>query len=65
MINWLRSPLTAEWASASAVVVVSALVGDHAREGMNLAQWAGGVSAMLGAVSWAVMVRIWKEETAA
>ena len=62
MLNWLRSPLVAEWASASAVVLVSAMVGDHARAGMNSVQWAGGVAAMLGDLSWAVIVRVWKDQ---
>jgi hypothetical protein len=65
MLNLLRSSLVAEWASASTVVLVSAVVGAHARDGMSTLQWAGGVAAILGAVGWAVIVRVWREETAA
>jgi hypothetical protein len=65
MLNLLRSPLVAEWASASAVVLVSALVGNQARDGMSPVQWAGGLAAILGAIGWAVIVRVWREETAA
>lgn len=61
MLNMMRSPVIAEWVSASAVVLVSAIVGDHARTGMNSVQWAGGAAAMLAAISWAVMVRVWKD----
>ena len=63
MINWLRSPAAAEWASASAVVVVSAIVGDYARDGMNLIQWTGAAAAILGAIGWAAMVRAWRRTT--
>jgi hypothetical protein len=59
----IRSPIAAEWVSTSAVVVVSAVVGDYAREGMNLVQWAGGVAAILGSIGWAVMVRTWRRTT--
>jgi hypothetical protein len=61
MINWLRSSPAAEWASASAVVVVGAVVGDYARDGMNLVQWTGGAAAILGSIAWAVMVRVWRQ----
>jgi hypothetical protein len=63
MINWLRSSPAAEWASASAVVVVSAIVGDYARDGMNLVQWTGAGAAILGSIGWAVMVRAWRRTT--
>jgi hypothetical protein len=64
MFSAFKSPLAAEYASACAVVLVSAIVGNYARDGMNEIQWAGGLAAILGSIAWAVMVRVWKEETA-
>jgi hypothetical protein len=64
MLKLLKSPLVAEWISASAVVLVSAIVGSFARDGMTAAQWTGGITAIVAAITWAVMVRVWREETA-
>ena len=49
----------AEWGSAAMVFVVSALVGRFASEGMNMLQWAGALTAVLGSITLAVTVRVW------
>ena len=64
MFKAFKSPLVAEFASACAVVLVSAIVGAYAKEGMNSVQWLGGLASILGAIAWAVMVRVWKEAPA-
>ena len=51
-----------QWATAGLVFVISMMMGTYAAQGMNSVQWAGGVAAMLGAVSWAVIVRVWKDQ---
>jgi len=53
-----------DWASASLVVVCGGLAGHYAAEGMTAIQWAGAATAVLGSVTVAVAVRVWKPETA-
>jgi hypothetical protein len=48
-----------DWASIALVVMSGALAGHYASIGMNLVQWAGAVSAVLGSVTVAVAVRVW------
>ncbi len=49
----------AEWATVSLVILSGALSGHYASMGMNLVQWAGAATAVLGSVSLAVAVRVW------
>lgn len=58
MLNTLFSRTGAEWASAALVFVVSLMAGRYAAQGMELVQWAGAVTAVLGSVTVAVWVRI-------
>ncbi|MDO8910878.1 MAG: hypothetical protein Q8N10_18755 [Phenylobacterium sp.] len=58
MLNTLFSRAGAEWASAALVFVVSLMAGRHAAQGMEVIQWAGAVTAVLGSVTVAVWVRI-------
>lgn len=57
----LSSQDIAEWGSAALVFVCGALVGRHAADGMNTVQWAGAIVAVLGSITVAVAVRIWKQ----
>ena len=58
MLNTLFSRTGAEWASAALVFLVSLMAGRQAAQGMELIQWAGAVTAVLGSVTVAVWVRI-------
>jgi hypothetical protein len=58
MLNTLFSRAGAEWASALLVFVVSLMAGRYAAQGMELVQWAGAATAVLGSVTVAVWVRI-------
>lgn len=51
--------LLGEYLSAFSVVLVAALLGARAAEGMSLQQWVGGITAVTAAIAWAVMVRVW------
>jgi hypothetical protein len=59
MFKHVSLSLLNEYLSAFTVVIVGALLGARAAEGMSLEQWVGGISAMTGAIAWAVMVRAW------
>jgi hypothetical protein len=59
MFKHLTAIAGGEYTSAFAVVVVAALTGARAAEGMSALQWAGGAVAVAGAIAWAVIVRIW------
>jgi hypothetical protein len=48
-----------DWATAALVFLSGALTGHYAAEGMNLVQWAGAITAVLGSVTVAVAVRVW------
>lgn len=61
----LSSQDFAEWGSAALVFVCGALVGRHAAEGMNTVQWAGAIVAVLGSITVAVAVRVWKQPASA
>lgn len=50
----------AEWATTILVVICGAAAGHYASEGMNVLQWAGAVTAVLGSVTAAVAVRVWR-----
>lgn len=58
MLNTLFSRTGAEWGSAILVFVASLLAGRYAGQGMDLVQWAGAATAVLGSVTVAVWVRI-------
>ena len=58
MLNTLFSRTGAEWGSAVLVFLVSLMAGRYAAQGMDLVQWAGAVTAVLGSVTVAVWVRI-------
>lgn len=58
MLNTLFSRTGAEWASAALVFLVSLMAGRHAAQGMDVIQWAGAVTAVLGSVTVAVWVRL-------
>jgi hypothetical protein len=62
MFKMLFSREGAEWLSASFVIIAGGLAGHYASVGMNPVQWAGAVTAVLGAVTVAVSVRVWPEE---
>jgi uncharacterized membrane protein YeaQ/YmgE (transglycosylase-associated protein family) len=51
--------LTAERMSAGLVYLVGSIVGCYAARGMNPLQWAGAVTAVIGAILVAVIVRTW------
>lgn len=59
MLKTLVSPLAVEWSSAALVFVSGAVVGHQAQFGLSPAQWTGGVTAVLGSIVLAVMVRAW------
>jgi len=48
-----------DWGSAALVFLSGAMTGHYAASGMNLVQWAGAASAVLGSVTVAVAVRVW------
>jgi uncharacterized membrane protein YeaQ/YmgE (transglycosylase-associated protein family) len=50
---------TAERLSAGLVYLVGSIVGCYAAQGMNPLQWAGAVTAVIGSVLIAVIVRTW------
>lgn len=58
MLHTLFSRTGAEWGSAVLVFVVSLLVGRYAAQGMEMVQWAGAVTSVLGSVTVAVWIRI-------
>jgi len=55
----------AEWASVTLVILSGAMAGHYASMGMNLVQWAGAASAVLGSVTVAVAVRVWPAQARA
>jgi hypothetical protein len=59
MLKRVNAVAADEYTSAFAVVLVAAVTGARAAEGMSTLQWAGGGAAVLGAIAWAVIVRIW------
>jgi hypothetical protein len=59
MLKVLYSSQAAEWGSAALVFLSGAIVGREASLGMSMAQWSGGIAAVLGSVALAVMVRAW------
>jgi len=48
-------------ASVALVVVCGALTGHYASVGMNLLQWAGAATSVLGSITLAVALRVWPE----
>jgi hypothetical protein len=65
MLKMLFSREVAEWLSASFVIIAGGLAGHYASAGMNSVQWAGAITAVLGAITVAVSVRVWPEESKA
>lgn len=61
MQKLFSSRFAAEWGSVALVFMVSMLAGRLAADGMNLIQWAGAVTAVLGSITVAVAVRVWDE----
>lgn len=61
MLNKLFSQKTAEWGTTGLVLVSAALAGHQAAFGMTQAQVMGAVTAILGSVMAAVMVRVWPQ----
>ncbi len=61
MFKLLTVGVVSEYMSCAAVIVVSTLVGACAAQGMTPAQWLGGLSAVVGAIAWAVIVRAWPD----
>ena len=59
MLKHVNAIAAGEYTSAFAVVVVAAMTGARAAEGMSALQWAGGVAAVAGTIAWAVIVRVW------
>ncbi len=62
MQKYVFSQFGAEWASAALVFIVSMIAGRMAADGMNLVQWAGAATAVLGSITVAVAVRVWTPE---
>jgi len=62
MRKYVFSQFGAEWASAAAVFVISMIAGRMAADGMNLVQWAGAATAVMGSITLAVAVRVWAPE---
>ncbi|MCI3131223.1 hypothetical protein [Phenylobacterium aquaticum] len=52
------------WGSASLVFLVSMIAGHFAAQGMNLIQWLGAATSVLGSITVAVAVRVWGPEEA-
>jgi len=52
------------WGSASLVFLVSMIAGHYAAQGMNLIQWLGAATSVLGSITIAVAVRVWDPEEA-
>lgn len=52
------------WGSAALVFLVSMIAGRYASQGMNLIQWWGAATAVLGSITVAVAVRVWDPEKA-
>jgi hypothetical protein len=52
-----------EYASVALVIGAAGLAGHYAAEGMNLLQWAGAATAVLGSITVAVAVRVWTPTT--
>jgi len=61
MFKMLFSREVAEWLSASFVIIAGGLAGHYASVGMNSVQWAGAITAVLGAITVAVSLRVWPE----
>ena len=59
MLKHVNAVAAGEYTSALAVVLVAAVTGARAAEGMSALQWAGGTAAVLGTIAWAVIVRVW------
>lgn len=59
MLKLINKVTDSEYLSAFAVIAVAAATGAKAADGMEPLQWLAGVSAILGAIAWAVMVRVW------
>lgn len=59
MFKRLSALASGEYLSALTVVLVATITGARAAEGMNALQWAGGASAVVGSIAWAVIVRAW------
>ena len=53
----LTPPVLAEWATAALVFTSGVTVGHAAQGGLTAAQTAGGVAAILGSITLAVIVR--------
>ena len=49
----------ADASSVALVVACGALAGHYASVGMNVLQWAGAATAVLGSITVAVAVRVW------
>lgn len=64
MFKVLSSRNFALWGSASLVFLVSLIVGHYAAQGMNLIQWLGAATSVLGSITVAVAVRVWGPEEA-
>lgn len=52
-----------EYGTAGLVLLSGALAGHYAAVGMNLVQFAGAATAVLGSVTVAVAVRVWPSKT--
>ena len=52
------------WGSAALVFLVSMIAGRYASQGMNLIQWLGAATSVLGSITIAVAVRVWDPEEA-
>lgn len=50
----------ADWSSAGMVFISGGMAGHYASLGMTPVQWAGAAAAVLGSVTVAVAVRVWR-----
>lgn len=62
MLKFLRSQQAIDWATTLLVLLVSGMAGQFAAHGMNKVQWLGAALAVLGSVTLAVMVRVWRPQ---
>ena len=65
MPRYFTQTQLAEWGSAALVIAAALIVGRYAAIGMSPTQWACGAFSVVGAVSAAVMVRVWPAQQSA
>lgn len=59
MLKYLTSTDAARGASVVLVIVSASLLGQYAARGISPAQWVFGLTAIVGSIAVAVMIRCW------